>query len=144
MSKEKDKIIEVCSECLQASCWHGEFMCFESRDAGTVLKPVSELTKLALEHSDNWSDEKLLAVCGSAAPNGFVEEKPPNMISEPLENVEDAKELFKNNPVFNKFVNGIIGLLKAGLLTPEQVLTGCVLATGEYEFHIEPNEKVKS
>ena len=39
MIDEKDKIVEVCSECLQASCWHGEFMCFESRDAGTVLKP---------------------------------------------------------------------------------------------------------
>ena len=84
MSDEKDKIVEVCSKCLQASCWHGEFMCFESRDAGTVLKPVSELTKLALEHPDNWSDEKLLAVCGSAAPNGYVKkeipEKTPNQM----------------------------------------------------------------
>jgi hypothetical protein len=66
------------------------------------------------------------------------------MISEPMENVEDAKELFKNDPAFKLFVSGIISILKDEILTPEQVLTGCVLATGEYEFHIEPNEKGKS
>ena len=72
MCKEKDKIIEVCSECLQASCWHGEFMCDDSRDAGTVLKPVSELLKLRLEHSQHWSDEKLGAIYGEVAPNGYM------------------------------------------------------------------------
>ena len=73
-----------------------------------------------------------------------MENESTSMQSEPLENVEDAKEMFKNNPIFNRFVNGMIGLLKDKLLTPEQILTGCALAVGEYEYHIEPNEKGSS
>ncbi len=80
MSEKKDKLIEVCSECLKASCWHGEFMCDESRDAGTILKPISELANLKLEHPDNWSDKNLLAICGDAAPNGFVNEEKQKLI----------------------------------------------------------------
>lgn len=50
---ETDLVI-VCDECLQASCWLGEFMCEESRDAGTTEKSVKELRKLGYEHSDYW------------------------------------------------------------------------------------------
>lgn len=65
----------------------------------------------------------------------------PNITAEPMENVVDAKEMFQNNPVFNKFVNLLISTLKGKILTPEQILTGCTLAVGEYEYHIEPDEK---
>lgn len=65
------KIVEVCDECLCASCWHGEFMCYESQNAGTTKKTVSELRKLNLEHSDHWSDNKMKAVYGDPAPHGY-------------------------------------------------------------------------
>ncbi len=46
--------------------------------------------------------------------------------------------LYRNDPVFNKFVNGLIRMMKDKVLTPENILTGSVLAVGEYEYHIEP------
>lgn len=46
--------ITVCDKCLQASCWQGEFMCDEARNAGTVEKTRAELEKLDSEHSDYW------------------------------------------------------------------------------------------
>jgi hypothetical protein len=59
--------------------------------------------------------------------------------TEPLENLEKAKELFQTDPAFNKFVNGLISIMKDKILTVEEVLTGVALAVGEYEYHIEPN-----
>jgi hypothetical protein len=47
--------ITVCSECLQASCWQGEFYCDSAKTAGTVEKTRAELEALALEHPDYWS-----------------------------------------------------------------------------------------
>ena len=52
--KEGERMVTVCDACLQASCWHGLFMCSESQNAGTVDKPVSELRTLNLEHRSNW------------------------------------------------------------------------------------------
>lgn len=48
--------VTVCDKCLQASCWNGEFMCQESRDAGVVEKTIPELMVLGLEHPDNWKN----------------------------------------------------------------------------------------
>jgi hypothetical protein len=59
--------VMVCDKCLRASCWYGEFMCDEARAAGLVIKTVGELRSLDLEHESYWSDEKLLAVYGTAA-----------------------------------------------------------------------------
>lgn len=64
MSKNKDKLIIVCAECLTASCWYGEFMCDKAGTAKTKQMMASELEKLALEHPDNWSDDKLYEVYG--------------------------------------------------------------------------------
>ena len=47
MSKDT---ITVCSVCLQASCWQGEFYCPDFRTAGTVKKTRQELEAFALEH----------------------------------------------------------------------------------------------
>lgn len=47
-------IIKVCDSCLQASCWHGVFMCDEASEAGTIDKTVGELKKLKLEHPSYW------------------------------------------------------------------------------------------
>lgn len=75
MANFENKLIEVCSECLTASCWHGEFMCLDSKKAGTVLKTVSDLRRFNQEHSDNWSDGKLDKIYGEPAPNGYLHVK---------------------------------------------------------------------
>lgn len=46
--------IVVCAECLQASCWHGVFMCDRSRTADIVEMPIERLREMALEHPENW------------------------------------------------------------------------------------------
>jgi hypothetical protein len=48
------KLITVCDKCLQASCWHGEFMCDDARSAGTVDMTVAELALLNREHPSYW------------------------------------------------------------------------------------------
>ena len=55
--KEGERMVTVCDACLQASCWHGLFMCSEAQNAGTVDKPVSELRALNLEHSSYWEPD---------------------------------------------------------------------------------------
>lgn len=69
------KLIEVCGVCHKASCWHGEFLCLDAKQAGTVVKPVSELRKLSLEHESNWSDENINKIYGEPAPNGYKAER---------------------------------------------------------------------
>lgn len=59
-----DRFIEVCDKCSRASCWYGEFMCDESRHAGTKLVRKSALRKLKLEHFSYWSNKKLIEVYG--------------------------------------------------------------------------------
>lgn len=71
MADFEKKLIEVCSECLTASCWHGEFACLDNKQAGTELKTVSELKRLNREHESNWSDENLNKIYGEPAPNGY-------------------------------------------------------------------------
>ena len=46
--------IYVCSECLCAACWHGEFMCKHSRNGSIVTRTVGELRGLDREHPDHW------------------------------------------------------------------------------------------
>ena len=53
--KPKDTdIVTVCSECLRACCWRGEFMCDDAVSADIIDKTVAELRRLKLEHSDYW------------------------------------------------------------------------------------------
>lgn len=62
-----DPIITVCDECLQASCWHGEFMCETSVSAGIVDRHASSLIGhrvsphiepgATLEHPDYWNTD---------------------------------------------------------------------------------------
>lgn len=59
-----DRKVTVCSACLTASCWHGELMCERSRNASTIRVSRRMLNKLGKEHPDNYSDERLLEVCG--------------------------------------------------------------------------------
>jgi len=51
---DEEKSVTVCSECLCASCWHGEFMCEEARFAKTVEMPIAQLKVLALENPEYW------------------------------------------------------------------------------------------
>lgn len=62
----RPRLITVCDKCLQASCWHGEFMCFEARTAGTVRKTEAELDALHLEHPSHYSVENVARICGAA------------------------------------------------------------------------------
>ena len=57
--EEPSYMIDVCSECKTASCWHGEFMCDDARSAGLVKISRLDLDNLCLEHKDNYSDKKL-------------------------------------------------------------------------------------
>jgi len=63
-TKRGDRLVEVCAECLTASCWHGEFMCWGSRHADVVEKTVSELRRLRREHPSNYSLAKIRRVFG--------------------------------------------------------------------------------
>jgi hypothetical protein len=49
-----DRKVTVCDKCLQASCWHGVFMCWESKNAGTKDVTVSELRTLSRENPEWW------------------------------------------------------------------------------------------
>lgn len=66
------KKIMVCSSCLCARCWHGEFMCQTARTAGTKIMTEAKLGRLGREHHSNWSDQKLLDVYGSPDPFGYA------------------------------------------------------------------------
>ena len=57
--KRYDPIITVCSRCLRACCWQGEFMCEDAYSAGIVNRRVSTLIRRhgqgELEHPDWWN-----------------------------------------------------------------------------------------
>ena len=52
--KNENRLVTVCSACLCACCWQGEFYCDDYQQAGTKEMPVSELRKLKLEHPGYW------------------------------------------------------------------------------------------
>lgn len=56
--------VTVCDKCFMASCWHGVFMCNESRYAGTVEKYADELDQLNLEHPSHYSEEAITRSTG--------------------------------------------------------------------------------
>ena len=49
--------VTVCDRCLRATCWHGNFMCDDAKNAGTVEKTVDELRKLNLENPCYWTQK---------------------------------------------------------------------------------------
>lgn len=62
---ESDYWVTVCDKCLCSSCWHGEFMCQESQNAGTKEMKASELVLAGLENPEHFSREKIRQVSGS-------------------------------------------------------------------------------
>lgn len=72
-----NKKVQVCSSCLKASCWYGEFRCEEYLSADLTIKTVEELRKLKLENEDYWSDEYMEKVYGESSPFGYADEEPP-------------------------------------------------------------------
>ncbi len=50
----KSRKITVCSSCLRASCFQGEFYCEDYRVAGTVEKNIYQLEELNLEDKHYW------------------------------------------------------------------------------------------
>lgn len=63
-TKRRERLITVCDACLRACCWHGIFMCDDSRDAGLVQKTASELRKLNREHPSYYSRREVEKHCG--------------------------------------------------------------------------------
>ncbi len=68
MATPNTKRVMVCSECLRAACYHGEFMCDGAVGAGTVIKTVGELRPLKLEHPDHWGAKTMTRVYGNPDP----------------------------------------------------------------------------
>ena len=60
-----DYDVTVCSSCLRASCWHGEFYCEMARNAGITTRKASELRRLKLEHSSHFTKRKIEQVTGN-------------------------------------------------------------------------------
>lgn len=57
----KSELIQVCDNCLQASCWQGIFMCDKATQAGTVYKTRSELQRMNRENPCYWKTDEELA-----------------------------------------------------------------------------------
>lgn len=60
MSTESDNdLITVCSDCLRASCWQGEFFCDSALDPDSSItqKTRGELRELDLEDSRYWKTD---------------------------------------------------------------------------------------
>jgi len=60
----KDYWVDVCDGCGLASCWHGEYMCENSRSRGIKSVKASELRKEELEDSSMFSVKRLTEICG--------------------------------------------------------------------------------
>jgi hypothetical protein len=78
-NKFENKIIQVCSECLMATCVQGAFMCFDARGADILKHTVKELRSMNDgkgngESEDWWSDEVLKDVFGDVAPDGYAKD----------------------------------------------------------------------
>lgn len=56
-----DPSVTVCSRCLRACCWQGEFMCDEAAAAGIVERRVSSLIRrlgeAEIEHPQWWNND---------------------------------------------------------------------------------------
>ena len=72
----ENKIIEVCSSCKMACCWHGMFFCEDSAESDIEKFTVKELRAMNNmngnnESEDYWSDEHMKDVYGESAPFGY-------------------------------------------------------------------------
>lgn len=76
MLNDKKRLVEVCSECGDACCCHGEHMCWESKNAGTIKKTVEELDRANSEHKEHYSKETMVRIYGEEAPHGYETEQP--------------------------------------------------------------------
>lgn len=54
-------LIQVCDQCLCASCWQGLFMCQKAQNAGTIHKTRAELLALHLENPEQLKTDEELA-----------------------------------------------------------------------------------
>lgn len=54
ITAQDTRLVTVCSRCLRASCWQGQFYCDDAKSAGTVEKTVAELEKVGREHASYW------------------------------------------------------------------------------------------
>lgn len=59
-----ERRILVCSGCLKASCWHGEWKCATREDASVTWRTEAELDALGLEDPSNYSVERIRQVNG--------------------------------------------------------------------------------
>lgn len=62
---KRDYWVTVCAECLQASCWQGEFYCQRAKSADTMRVRASYLRKARREHPSYYTRARLIEVCGA-------------------------------------------------------------------------------
>lgn len=62
--KPYDPVVTVCSLCLRASCWQGEFMCDNAYGANIVRRKISTLIRVSVynygelqEHPEYWNND---------------------------------------------------------------------------------------
>ncbi len=63
--------VMVCDHCLQASCWHGIFMCDEAKSACTREVTVVQLALLRREAPDYWFRDPATGVIDAEAVRGI-------------------------------------------------------------------------
>ena len=66
-----NRLIQICSECKKSSCWHGEFLCPDSRNADLELKTADELNKLNVEDKHHYSVGNIRKIFGEPYPFDF-------------------------------------------------------------------------
>lgn len=59
-----ERMVIVCSECRRASCWHGEWLCEDARNASTVVVSTRVLDAEANEARHHYGVKKLREVYG--------------------------------------------------------------------------------
>jgi hypothetical protein len=68
VERADDVLITVCSSCLRACCWQGEFMCDEAEGAGTVQRKVSALRANPHGESEHYWQAEITAAL--SVPDG--------------------------------------------------------------------------
>lgn len=66
-----ERKVTVCDRCLQASCWHGIFMCQDAQSAGTREATVAQLALLRREAPDYWFRDQSTGVVDTDAVRGL-------------------------------------------------------------------------
>ena len=60
-----------------------------------------------------------------------------------MEQFSEALEKYNNNVTFNRITNSLVVVLKIGLLSDEDLLSACALASSMFSVEEESNEETR-